>query len=232
MDIVENIFNKYGLNSDEKHELLEIIYPIFMHPEFQKRLGKYFLHHSDITLGEHILEDAVVTYKLSKKYLKKHPEYRISLALKIAMFHDLYTNPWQNSDLKIKGFFNKHGFRHPIEAIINAINWFPELFIDDFESEIIIDGVLHHMYPLPVRVLNGKEYLANQDLFNCLDEKYKKMILESLKHHKIGIISFSRSKYIEGRIMSKADKKVAFKEIKNFSSAKALITGKNKSLKK
>ena len=71
MNIVENIFNKYGLSNEEKSEILETIYPIFMHPEFQKRLGREFLHHSDISLGEHILEDAIMTYKLSKKYLKK-----------------------------------------------------------------------------------------------------------------------------------------------------------------
>ena len=221
MDIIEYLFNKYNLNNEEKEEILKIILPIFEYEEFQRRMGNEFLHHSDITLGTHILEDTILTYKLAKKRFKKC-DINISLALKIAMIHDLYTNPWQNSDVKIKGFFNKHGFRHPLEAIVNAIKWYPSLFESDSESEIIIDGVLHHMYPLPVRVL---------DTDIDLDEKYKNMILKSLRH-KIGPVSFSRSKYIEGRIMSKADKKVSIREIKNFSSAKALVTGKNKSLKK
>ena len=221
MDILENLFNKYNLTFEEKEELKKIILPIFEHEEFQKRLEKEFLHHSDITLGKHILEDSVLTYKLAKKQ-----KVKTELAVKIAMLHDLYTNPWQNSNVKIKGFFNKHGFRHPLEAIINAINWYPEIFKDDAESEIIIDGVLHHMYPLPVRVIDLED-----ERFLKLDDKYKKMILKSLRH-KIGPISFSKSKYLEGRVMSKADKKVAIREIKNFSSAKALITGKNKSLRK
>jgi len=227
--LIENIFDKYKLNNLEKEELYKIIYPIFSHNEFQRRLKKDFSHHSNITLGEHILEDAVVTYLLSKK---EKNNYRKDLAIKIAMLHDLYTFPWQNSKMKTKKFFDKHGFRHPLEAVINSITWYPELFEDSLESEIIIDGILHHMYPLPVRYLDNNIELLNQELLNKIDLKYKKMILKSLNRHKIGNISWSKSVFKEGKVMAKADKKVSIKQLKNFESAKALVTGKNKTLEK
>jgi hypothetical protein len=47
-----------------------------------------------------------------------------------------------------------------------------------------------------------------------------------------GFVSICPSKYIEGRVMAKADKYVSIRQIKNPSSALALVTGKNKKLKK
>lgn len=234
-DILNQLIKKYGLGPDDYNYLKKIINPIYNHNEFKKRLTDEYLHHSDITLGEHILEDTIVTYILGNKYLKKH-SIDMSLAIKISMLHDLYTLPWQNNELaKVHKFFNKHGFRHPLEAAINAVNWFPEIFNDQEESKIIIDGIIHHMFPLPVRRLKinkiNKIELKNEELFNSLSDDYKKMIVDSVNRKRLGPVSFSRSKYYEGRIMSKADKKVARKEIKNFASAKALITGKNKRLK-
>ena len=35
-------------------------------------------------------------------------------------------------------------------SLINAINWYPHIFDNEDESAIIIDGIIHHMYPLPV----------------------------------------------------------------------------------
>ncbi len=148
------------------------------------------------------------------------------------MLHDLYTLPWQNNrEAKVKQFFDKHGFRHPIEAVINSITWYPEIF-NNSDSVIIIDGILHHMFPLPVKYLNNKTELKNRELYNNLDNKYKEIINNSLKRKKIGPISFTRSKYMEGRIMAKADRKVSRKQIRDFSSAKALITGHNKKIEK
>ncbi len=231
MIFFENICNKYNLSSEDKDYLEKIVYPIIENDNFIKRTTDEFPHHSSITLGEHILEDVVMTYILSKKQVKKNKDYRIDLAIKIAILHDLYTLPWQNNPkAKVKHFFDKHGFRHPIEAVINSINWYPELFNDESDSIIIIDGVLHHMFPLPVRYLNEKTELKNRELLNGIDDKYKKIINDSLKRKKIGPISISRSKYKEGRIMSKADRKVSRKQIKDISSAKSLITGHNKKL--
>ena len=50
-------------------------------------------------------------------------------------------------DLK-KILRNKHGFVHPIEAVVNAITWFPQYFKTKEKTVIIIDGIIHHMFPL------------------------------------------------------------------------------------
>jgi len=230
-----NIIKKYKLKTNEKNEFLNIIYPIFKHEEFQKRMTDKFKHHGNITLGEHILEDAVLTYILCKK--RKRNNVNPVLAVRIAMLHDLYTVPWQNNkDASCKKIFNKHGFRHPIEAVINSINWFPELFINYDEAEILIDGIVHHMYPLPVTVFNKNSLndaeLKNFDLLKNLSSETQLLLIRSSSRHKIGRISLSRSKYYEGRIMAKADKRTSIMQIKNLSSAIALITGHNRSLKK
>ena len=230
---LNRIIDKYKLSDDEKKEFRNIINSIFEHNEFQRRMTNEFLHHSNITLGEHILEDAVLTYKMCKK----RNNVNIELAVKIAMLHDLYTNPWQNNKKnKVKKFCNKHGFRHPIEAVINANVWFPELFKNKEESKIIIDGILHHMYPLPVRTFIdsdiNKMELKNFDLIDKLSDQSKKIIIESLNRKKVKNYSVSKSKYKEGQIMSKADKKVSRGQIKNISSLTSLVTGHNKSLKK
>lgn len=231
---IELIITKYNLNSEEKIELLSIIRPIINHSEFKRRMTSEFLHHSDITLGEHIIEDAVVTYKLCKNKNKKKEKVNTRLAVIISMFHDLYTNPWQNNKSnKVKKFSNKHGFRHPLEAVINAYNWYPDYFKDDKESNIIIDGIIHHMYPLPVSRFktDNKNELKNYELVNNLNKNIKEKIYLSSNRNKIFDFSFSKSKYLEGRIMSKADKKVSLKQIKNVSSGLSLITGKNKKIK-
>ncbi len=140
-----------------------------------------------------------------------------------------------NKESKVKHFFHKHGFRHPVEAAINAINWYSEYFDNESEAKIIIDGILHHMYPLPVMRIKSVNIesleLKNADLFYKLSQKYQNMIINSLNRKKIGSISLCRSKYIEGRVMAKADRKVSRKQIRDLDSLKALITGKNKKLK-
>ena len=234
--IINCLFNKYSLKQKDKKILKKIILPIIKHPEFQKRLTSVYPHHGSITLGEHIIEDAILTYQLSKKYMKKCSNYQTDLAIKIAMFHDLYTIPWQNNkDSHVKHFFHKHGFRHPIEAVINSINWYPEYFKSKNASRIIIDGILHHMYPLPVMFINFNKIdfyeLKNKDLYNKLSKEQQDIIEDSLKRKRIGSISICRSKYIEGRIMAKADRKVSRSQIKDLASLKSLFTGHNKKIK-
>ena len=235
--MLDKLYDKYKLTAIDKEYLINIIIPIINNPNFKERLTNKYLHHSDITLGEHIIEDAIVTYLLSNKYLNKHKNtnYRIDLAVKIAMLHDLYTIPWQNNkEASVNHFFSKHGFRHPIEAVINSFNWYPEIFNEN-DKDIIIDGIIHHMYPLPVRILNDKKIdkieLKNIDNYYKLNNIDKELLINSSKRKRIGVISLSKSKYMEGRIMSKADKKVSIRQIKNLSSAKALLTGKNKTIK-
>ncbi len=231
-DILNKIISKYNLEVKERNYLKKLINPIIIHPEFQRRMTKEFPHHGDISLGEHIIEDSIVTYKLAK--LKNN--IRMDLAIRIAMFHDLYTINWQNNnDAKVKHFFHKHGFRHPIEAVINAINWYPEYFSNYSEANIIIDGIIHHMFPLPVlRVNDNVELLElrNYSLYQKLNTNYQNMIKDSLQRKRVGPVSFSRSLYPEGRIMAKADRIVSRKQIKDFQSMKSLVTGHNKNLNK
>jgi hypothetical protein len=91
------------------------------------------------------------------------------------------------------------------------------------------------MYTLTIRRIKEnkieKTELKHIDDYNNLSKNNKDILINSLNRKKVGILSFGRSKYQEGRIMSKADKKSSRKEIKNISSAKALLTGKNKKIK-
>ena len=228
--ILKDLFDKYELEEYERKEIFDIIKNIFVHEEFQKRFSKEFMHHGSISLSEHILEDTILTYILVKNSKKI---INLEYALKISMMHDLYTLPWQNMHIKKSSFFYKHGFSHPLEAVINSISWFPEEFDDEIKSKILIDGILHHMYPLPVLSFNynGKELeLHNYKLLKNISKKHKEMIYESTNRYKMGKISLSRSKYLEGRIMSRSDKLSCFKELGCIEDALALVTGVNKTL--
>lgn len=233
--IVNSIFDKYNINIEDREDIIKIIRPIVRHPEFIKRLTHEFLHHDKVTLGYHILEDTVVTFNLCKK--KMLTKEQTEIAMKIAMLHDLYVEPWQNNEkAKNNKLLNKHGFRHPIEAVVNAITWFPEFFKDDNEAMIIIDGIIHHMFPLPVMSVDSTNFmdlqLNNLDSFLKLDDRYKRLIYKSCSRKKFKRLSFAGSSYIEGRLMRKADK---LSSLDNFSSIRgvvALVTGKNKHIKK
>lgn len=235
--ILDDMMNKYKLADEEKDELWHSIKDIFNHKEFQRRMSPDFPHHDKINLGEHILEDTIVTYILSKKV--KRADYNRDLALKISMFHDFYIEPWQNN-MKNKNnkFHNKHGFRHPIEAIVAAITYFPEYFEDLDCAKIIIDGVLHHMHPFPVRKVELTEEnvmeLNNFEQFLKLDTKLAIIMLASTKRSNLGKYSFSRSLFKEGRVMSRADKIVSKLNMKESSIAGiiALVSGRNKNLNK
>ncbi len=232
-----SLLDKYKLSSDEKEYLLNIIKNIYNHDEFQRRMTDEFLHHDKMTLGEHILEVTIVTYILSKKRNLKN--YDIESALNIAMLHDLYTLPWQNNPkADVQHFINKHGFRHPIEAVINSLNWYKDIFTSPEKSKIIIDGIVHHMYPLPVTSFTlddtNPSELKNYNYVRNIDNINKDILIKSSNRFKIGKISVCPSIYKEGRIMSIADKIVSISNLKNssFDGMTALITGKNKKLEK
>ena len=233
LQVINKIYDKYNLSDEDRVFMNKAIEKIVEHPKFKERLTGNFKHHSDISLGEHIIEDACVTYLLCKKKKRK---INIHIAIKIAMFHDLYTIPWQNNkNAKVRKFSNKHGFRHPIEAVINAYRWYPELLPDNDETKIIIDGIIHHMFPLPVTRVKSltinKVELKNYEEVDKIPKYIVDSIIKSTNRRTIIKFSLSRSKYPEGRILSKADKKVSRGQIKNLSSATALVTGKNKKIK-
>ena len=232
---VKKIFVRLCLNNNlsksEQKEIFSYIKKIMYHKEFQKRSTVMFLHHGNTTLGEHILEDTVLTYKQCKKSNKK---IDLELALKIAMMHDLYTLPWQNSVIKKEKKTHLHGFSHPIEAAINSMVWFKNEFSDERKALVLLEGIVHHMYPLPV--LSFYESETNELELNNFDmiKKISKENLDLLKKvstpNITNELSFRISKYLEGRIMSKVDKKVSLGQFNNLSGILALVTGKNKSI--
>ena len=233
------ILNKQNLNDYEKDELLNIIYFIYEHDEFQRRMTSVFAHHGEITLGSHIIEDTVVTYILSKKYLNKNQTYNYNLnaAVKISMLHNLYTVHWQNNpNAKTNSFLHKHSYRHPIESVINANSWYPNIFDNEDEAKILIDGIVHHMFPAPVisfnDTLENQTELKNFELVGKLNNDVKQILVKSSNRNKIGSLSFSKSIYPEGIIMSNADKKVSFSQFKDIDSVVALVTGYNKKLQR
>lgn len=220
---MQELFDKY-LKAEDQKEFLDIIKPIFNSKEFQTRCSSIYKHHDNITLGEHIIEVAIFTYL----ECKKRNDVDLNTAVCIAMMHDLYTIPWQNNPKgKVKYFFNKHGFRHPIEAVINCVNWFPEIF-EKYDSKVLIDGIIHHMYPMPVRAYNNKDMELKTD--NKISGELEEILIETSNRCKIGDISFCRSRYKEGRIVSKGDRKSTRIHLKNVNSLTQGITGKNKNL--
>lgn len=234
---LNSIVESSGLSKKSQIEFLNIIMPIFNHDEFQKRMSKDFPHHGNTPLGIHILKDAMLTYVMAKKHKKKNinGDFSVEVAVKIAMMHDLYELPWQNNPLsKAKKIKNKHGFRHPIEAAINAIKWFPDEFKDETISKKIIDGIIHHMWPLPVVSFEDSEKneleLKNFDKLKDISKIHLDIINWSTTRGKVGGFSVSKSLYKEGKIMSKADKKSSIKQFDNFSDFTALLSGNNRRL--
>lgn len=229
-NLYKNMCVKYNLNKSETRELFKYIYNIMFHKEFLKRTSNNFLHHGNTTLGEHILEDTIIAYKLSKNSKNKVNK---ELTVKISMMHDLYCEPWQNNKTSTK-FKHAHGFRHPVEAAINSMVWFKEEFDNPVKAEILLEGIVHHMYPLPVMSFrNTKDNifeLRNFDLLKEIPIRNIKLLEKVCDNHFFNNFSFRRSKYIEGRVMSKADKKASLNQFNNMSSVLALVTGKNKTI--
>lgn len=229
---VVTILWKYNINKDNQKVFWQIIDPIFNHPEFQKRMNaSIFPHHDNISLGVHIISDAVYTLNLGLK--QKLNKKQIKLAVIIAMFHDLYEKTWQNNEDTKKKFINGHALVHPIEAAINACTWFPKYFLDLKQASIIIDGIIHHMWPWPVRAIDKTPLeLNNADKYKKLDKKLQDIIIYSSCRLKIGHVSLAKSKFIEGKIMAKADKIISLLKDINFNGIKTVITGKNRKIKK
>lgn len=232
-DLFHKLCIKMKLSLDDEEKIRTIIAHIENHEEFQKRSTMKFLHHGEKTLGEHILTTAISSYKIAKK-----KDLNLEIVLKIAMFHDLYTLPWQNSPIKDKMLSNRHGFRHPIEAIINSSIWFPDDYKDLEKAKIIIDGIAHHMFPLPVvkykTLDNNPLELRNLDLLPQVKEEIIKILFDTTSKGKIGNLSLARANTKEGRVIVLADKIASLTDIEftDIDSLIALLTGKNKRLKK
>ena len=234
-NIFMNLIKSYGLTNKERKEFLKITYKIFRHKEFQRRMTKEFSHHNDITLGKHSIEVALSTYLDSKKKQLKGINVNIDVSVKIAILHDMYELPWQNNtESSSKRLFHKHGFRHPIEAAINAIYYYPDLFKDDKEALMIIDGIIHHMYPLAVpsiSTFNKNEVeLKNFEKTKYIEERLLNYIIYSTNRGRLGKLSICMSKFIEGKIVCISDTKVSISNFEKLKGVTALVTGVNKNI--
>lgn len=234
--ILFSLFDRYGLNTNEKDELYGIINSIFCHDEFQRRLSDEFMHHDRVSLGEHILEVTIFSYILYKKY-KRSGNVNLDVLLKTAMFHDLYTEPWQNNpNTKVFHKIHKHAFRHPIEAVINSSVWFSNEYLDESKASLIIDGVVHHMAPLPVPkfILDNDNSLElrNFDNINLVSDNVISLLCKSCERFSLGNVSLTLSNNIEGRIVNLSDKIVAVSNMKhsNINGFLAIFTEKNNNL--
>lgn len=123
------------MSCNDKVEYYKIINEILQNDEFQKR--KTYKHHGDITVYDHSLAVSKVSYILAKKLKKDYKSAAIG-----GLLHDFYDNPWQENTKK-KPFFQKHGFVHAKEAMINANKYFPDLMNPKIDNII-----LRHMFPL------------------------------------------------------------------------------------
>ncbi len=210
---VNQLLDSLKFTNREKEEFWNIIYPIFKHSEFQKRMNAFkYPHHGFISLGNHILDNTIVTYLISKRKIDNGEKINLKRAVKISLFHDLYEEHYSLNKKQL--FSNSHAFVHPIEAIINAVIWYPEYFKNINDAKYIIDGVIHHMWPIPVKsIKNFKDLeLLNIDKVNNINPNIKKEIIYSTNRFKLGKFSISKSLSKEGRIVSIADKIVATHE--------------------
>ena len=67
----------YKLDSSDTRKLWKIIEPIATHEEFIKRSTDPYYHHDIKTLGDHILCDTIVTYKLANKLRKDKKDFSL-----------------------------------------------------------------------------------------------------------------------------------------------------------
>lgn len=117
-------------------EYYSIVKDILEHEEFQNR--KKYKHHGEITVYDHSLKVSQIAYKISKKW-KTFDSKSIAIG---GLLHDFYDKPWQDNKEK-KPFFQKHGFVHAHQALLNANKYFP-----DYMNEKIENIIERHMFPL------------------------------------------------------------------------------------
>ena len=115
----------------------EIISPIINNPEFLKR--KKYAHHGNISVYDHSLAVARLSYILARKLNLDYKSATIG-----GLLHDFYYKPWQENT-KHKPLFKHHGFVHAREALENTQIYFPELLNEKIENII-----LRHMFPLNI----------------------------------------------------------------------------------
>lgn len=123
------------MSVNDKMEYYHIVKDILKNEEFQKR--KNYSHHGEISVYDHSLEVSKMCYTIAKRLNRDYKSAAIG-----GLLHDFYFKPWKENKEK-KPLFQKHGFVHAKEAVVNSYRFFPELMNDKVENII-----LRHMFPL------------------------------------------------------------------------------------
>lgn len=118
-------------------EFKKIIRKVLYSKEFKKR--KEYTHHGNISVYDHSIRVAYLSYKIAKKLKLDYKNAAIG-----GILHDMYYEPWQDKP-SIKPFYKKHGFTHAKDALNNSKELFPELINDK-----TIDIISKHMFPLNI----------------------------------------------------------------------------------
>lgn len=119
-----------------KKEQLKIMATILENEEYKKR--KQFNHHGEISVYEHSLKVAILSYKIARKI----KNIDIDSVLIGSLLHDFYFKDWQSYKEK-RPFLKKHGFVHAKEALENS-----EIHFQDMMNDKVRNIILRHMFPL------------------------------------------------------------------------------------
>lgn len=122
--------------SEDLSEWYEIVHPILIHPEFQKR--KSFNHHDNISVYDHCINVSIESYKMAKRYKTDYKSASIA-----GLLHDFYEHKCWDASSKKRPFLQKHAFTHAASALKNSKAYFA-----DFMNPVIENSILRHMFPL------------------------------------------------------------------------------------
>lgn len=148
------------INCDDFKEWYDIVSPILLSEEFQKR--KLMKHH-DESVWDHCIAVSFRAFRYSKKFKVNSRNCAIA-----GLMHDFYPHAWQYSkslekldksysyyflpNTKKPKMFKQHGFIHAREARDNF-----RKFYGNLSNSHIENAILRHMFPLNIKPPTCKE---------------------------------------------------------------------------
>ncbi len=114
-----------------------------LHTKSRFPLTKDFIQHGDVSVYEHCIFVAYMSYIIANKLNLKVDKKSL---IRGALLHDYFLYDWHDKNKPVK----LHGFKHPKVALKNASEDFA---LNKKERDII----LHHMFPLTITPPNSKE---------------------------------------------------------------------------
>lgn len=147
---IKNEVENFSLNYEKEKCFNKIYSAVANHPKYQEL--KKINHHNNISIYDHSIKVAWLSYKIGKKL-----NLRLREITKGALLHDFFLYDWRYEKPKSGKL---HGFDHPKEALDNALKYFSPL--TTLEKDII----LKHMWPLTV---NPPRYI--ESFIVCIADK-------------------------------------------------------------